>query len=83
MHSILTEGDGGRTDGGAYKKYKKNVAQCVVLHSLAMWRVCAIVPSFVSGWRTFSSVSLCQFASQGARKRSKKKVAKGRGAHRH
>jgi hypothetical protein len=26
---------------------------------LAMWRVCAIALSFVSGWRAFSSVSLC------------------------
>jgi hypothetical protein len=27
---------------------------------LAMWRVCAIAPGFVSGWRAFSSVSLCK-----------------------
>jgi hypothetical protein len=27
--------------------------------SLAVWRVCAIALSFVSGWRAFSSVSLC------------------------
>jgi hypothetical protein len=27
--------------------------------SPAMWRVCAIALSFVSGWRAFSSVSLC------------------------
>jgi hypothetical protein len=33
------------------------------LHSLAMWRVCAIAPSFVSGWRAFSSVSLCKSVS--------------------
>jgi hypothetical protein len=25
-----------------------------------MWRVCAIALSFVSGWRAFSSVSLCK-----------------------
>jgi hypothetical protein len=31
-----------------------------MLRSLAMWRVCAIAPSFVSGWRAFSSVSLRQ-----------------------
>jgi hypothetical protein len=31
------------------------------LHSLAVWRVCRIAPSFVSGWRAFSSVSLCKF----------------------
>jgi hypothetical protein len=30
------------------------------LRSLAVWRVCAIAPSFVSGWRAFSSVSLCK-----------------------
>jgi hypothetical protein len=30
------------------------------LHSFAVWRVCAIAPSYVSGWRAFSSVSLCQ-----------------------
>jgi hypothetical protein len=34
---------------------------CVALRSLAMWRVCAIAPSFVSGWRASSSVSLCKF----------------------
>jgi hypothetical protein len=28
--------------------------------SPAMWRVCAIALSFVSGWRAFSSVSLCK-----------------------
>jgi hypothetical protein len=28
------------------------------LRSFALWRVCAIAPSFVSGWRAFSSVSL-------------------------
>jgi hypothetical protein len=28
--------------------------------SLAVWRVCAIALSFVSGWRAFSSVSLCK-----------------------
>jgi hypothetical protein len=27
--------------------------------SLAVWRVCAIALGFVSGWRAFSSVSLC------------------------
>jgi hypothetical protein len=26
-----------------------------------VWRVCAIAPSFVSGWRVFSSVSLCEY----------------------
>jgi hypothetical protein len=31
------------------------------LRSLAVWRVCAIAPSFVSGWRAFSSISLCNF----------------------
>jgi hypothetical protein len=31
------------------------------LHSLAVWPVCAIAPSFVSGWRAFSSVSLCKY----------------------
>jgi hypothetical protein len=31
--------------------------------SLAMWRVCAIALSFVSGWRAFSSVSLCNYIS--------------------
>jgi hypothetical protein len=30
------------------------------LRGLAMWRVCAIAPSFISGWRAFSSVSLCK-----------------------
>jgi hypothetical protein len=30
------------------------------LRSLAVWRVCAIAPSFVSGWRAFSFVSLCK-----------------------
>jgi hypothetical protein len=30
------------------------------LHSFALFRVCAIAPSFVSGWRAFSSVSLCK-----------------------
>jgi hypothetical protein len=29
--------------------------------SLAVWRVCAIAPSFISGWRAFSSVSLCTY----------------------
>jgi hypothetical protein len=29
--------------------------------SPAMWRVCAIALSFVSGWRAFSSVSLCKY----------------------
>jgi hypothetical protein len=29
------------------------------LRSLAVWRVRAIAPSFVSGWRAFSSVLLC------------------------
>jgi hypothetical protein len=37
----------------------------LVLHgyikSTAMWRVCAIALSFVSGWRAFSSVSLCKY----------------------
>jgi hypothetical protein len=28
-----------------------------------MWRVCAIAPSFVYGWRAFSSVSLCKYIS--------------------
>jgi hypothetical protein len=28
--------------------------------SLAVWRVCAIALSFVSGWRAFCSVSLCR-----------------------
>jgi hypothetical protein len=28
--------------------------------SLAVWRVCAIAPSFVSVWRAFCSVSLCK-----------------------
>jgi hypothetical protein len=28
--------------------------------SPAMWRVCAFALSFVSGWRAFSSVSLCK-----------------------
>jgi hypothetical protein len=26
-----------------------------------MWRVCAMALSFVSGWRAFSSVSLCKY----------------------
>jgi hypothetical protein len=30
------------------------------LRSLAVWHVRAIAPSFVSGWRAFSSVSLCK-----------------------
>jgi hypothetical protein len=30
------------------------------LRSLAMWRVCAIAPTYASGWRAFSSVSLCE-----------------------
>jgi hypothetical protein len=30
------------------------------LRILALWRVCAIAPSVVSGWRAFSSVSLCK-----------------------
>jgi hypothetical protein len=29
------------------------------LHSIALWRVCAFAPGFVSGWRACSSVSLC------------------------
>jgi hypothetical protein len=29
------------------------------LRSLALWRVGAIAPSFVSGWRASSSISLC------------------------
>jgi hypothetical protein len=29
------------------------------LRSLALWHFCAIAPSFVSGWRAFSSASLC------------------------
>jgi hypothetical protein len=29
------------------------------LRGLAVWRVCAIAPSFVSGWLAFSSVFLC------------------------
>jgi hypothetical protein len=32
--------------------------------SPAMWRVCAIALSFVSGWRAFSSVSLCTYIFQ-------------------
>jgi hypothetical protein len=32
--------------------------------SPAMWRVCAIALSFVSGWRAFSSVSLCNTVLQ-------------------
>jgi hypothetical protein len=35
------------------------VQLCLALRSLALWRVCAIAPSFVSGWRAFSSASLC------------------------
>jgi hypothetical protein len=30
------------------------------LRSLAVWRVRAIAPSFIFGWRAFSSVSLCK-----------------------
>jgi hypothetical protein len=30
------------------------------LRGLAMWRVRAIAPSFIFGWRAFSSVSLCK-----------------------
>jgi hypothetical protein len=30
------------------------------LRSLAVWCVCAIAPSFISGWRAFSPVSLCK-----------------------
>jgi hypothetical protein len=30
------------------------------LRGLALWLVCAIAPSFVSGWRVFSSFSLCK-----------------------
>jgi hypothetical protein len=32
---------------------------CIV--PFAVWRVCAIALSFVSGWRAFSSVSLCKY----------------------
>jgi hypothetical protein len=31
-----------------------------VLRNLAVWRVCAIAPSFVTGWWAFSSVALCK-----------------------
>jgi hypothetical protein len=30
------------------------------LHSLAVWCVCAIAPSFIFGWRALSSVFLCK-----------------------
>jgi hypothetical protein len=30
-----------------------------------MWRVCAFALSFVSGWRAFSSVSLCKSIFKG------------------
>jgi hypothetical protein len=30
------------------------------LRGLAVWRVCAIAPSFASGWWAFSSVSFCK-----------------------
>jgi hypothetical protein len=32
----------------------------LTLRSLALRFVCVVVPSFVSGWWTFSSVSLCK-----------------------
>jgi hypothetical protein len=32
----------------------------IYLSSLAVWRVCATAPSFVSGWRAFSPVSFCK-----------------------
>jgi hypothetical protein len=32
--------------------------RCVALRGFALWRVFAIEPRFVSGWRAFSSVSL-------------------------
>jgi hypothetical protein len=35
------------------------VRLCFALHSFAVWCVSAIAPSFISGWRAFSSVSLC------------------------
>jgi hypothetical protein len=31
------------------------------LRSFAVWCVCAIAPSFVSGWRAFSSVYFCKY----------------------
>jgi hypothetical protein len=34
---------------------------CFALRGHDLWRVCAIAPSFVSGWRAFSSVSLCTY----------------------
>jgi hypothetical protein len=40
----------------------------VALRSLALWRVFAIAPSFVSGWRAFSSVSLCKSTKGGMSK---------------
>jgi hypothetical protein len=36
------------------------VFESIHKHHLAMWRVRAIALSFVSGWRAFSSVSLCK-----------------------
>jgi hypothetical protein len=35
------------------------------LRSLAVWRVRAIAPSFIFGWRAFSSVSLCKSVFSG------------------
>jgi hypothetical protein len=35
------------------------------LRSFALWRVFAIAPSSISGWRAFSSVSLCNIHTRG------------------
>jgi hypothetical protein len=47
LHNVALKGDG--HGGGAIGKTS----------SLALWSVRAFAPCFVSGWRAFSSVSLC------------------------